>query len=733
MRLMSLLCAALITPIAFAAPERPSAERPSVVSPSLQIQVPQVTPNHRSPLPSAQTDQATVQPAALEPGLPGSLVKPEDGSTPVAVPIIAEKPDIAALQSSPDRLPNIAKTVHLLLSSKKVSFADHPSDNDIGLAFLGTIDPYRLFFTDTDITGLLKDTSGLKKAIQGDDLGWVFGVFDLYETRQSQRLKDAMAIIDVPMDLEAPGSWTMEVSDWPNQRAQDERWRLSVRDDIVSAILEGATQEAAIAELKKSYEKSASTITGMSDLKRVEIFLRSYAHRVDPHSTYLAPSSKDSFNAMVHNSYEGIGVVWQQTNDGVAVMKTHPNSPAAAADLPAGARLLGVGATGMATSVVDVQSWSLEEVVALMRGPVETSVLLRIMDPNGQTVRDVVLERTTITLNESVVTHKIVSIPSQLSSHPEGYKVAVITIPAFYQDAANPNRPGGSAHMDVRRIIETMAKEKQDIRAIVLDLRGNGGGVMSEAIQLVGTFVRRGVVLQLKTVTGESRPTWIEQGAVMWNGPLAVLIDENSASASEITAAALQDNARAIVLGRTSYGKGTAQTMMDLDEMAELPISIYGQVNLTSMMFYRPSGDSTQLKGVRPDVIIPMANQSQGESQFSNAIPFDSLPSAVSYATTVTENPWQSRRRALQMSSEQRVAQSFWYPHWLSLQSLPAASESTRSLVLSERQAAHSRQALQAKIVEEAWTAEGAHLNDGLGADVVLREALHITQDAFKF
>ncbi|HEU5136543.1 MAG TPA: carboxy terminal-processing peptidase, partial [Steroidobacteraceae bacterium] len=354
--------------------------------------------------------------------------------------------------------------------------------------------------------------------------------------------------------------------------------------------------------------------------------MNSYARAYDPHSSYFSPRSSEEYRIQMSLNYDGIGASLQLVDDYVTIMNVIEGGPAAmAGTLSVKDRITGVG-QGKEGPVTDVLGWRIDDVVQLIRGRAGTQVRLQVLPAGaapGTPEKTLEFTRNKVTLEAQAAQKELRTI----KRGDKEFRVGIINVPAFYQDVEAQNsgdKEFRSTTRDVRRLINELKAEKID--GLVLDLRGNGGGYLPEATALTGLFVDKGPVVQLKVTTGELEVQDDPEPGVAYSGPLAVLVDRFSASASEIFAGAIQDYHRGVVLGQRTFGKGTVQNLVPLDRWSPRPVN--GQLTVTIGKFYRVTGESTQHRGVEPDVTLPSQIDMEefGESALEGALPWDRIP-----------------------------------------------------------------------------------------------------------
>ena len=633
----------------------------------------------------------------------------------------------------PQRLQDITQTVYQLSSHKPLAYAARPLTSEdfenVAHNFFNALDPYHVFFTQQDIQ---KFTSGedrmrLEKAVRGEDLSWIYDVFRHYSKSQSLMLEWSSSDVGLAhVQSDRPLVWTPSIEQWPtNSEEQKKRWKESVQDDIISNQLIEKDNALNVEKLQNNYQQLKKDVQLLSDLDKLEIFLKSYTEYIDPHSLYLAPRNKNSFSMQITNVLQGVGVVWQQDKNTsvISIQELLPNGPAGrSGEMKTGDRLLKIGDNP--NQMRDVKEMRLEDVVDQTRGASETTIYF-LVENEGGTPRLVSLKRETIHLEQNHAEGEIVKT--------NGVETLLIKIPGFYRDEQTPNRLGGSISYDVRQIL---LKHKGQYKIVMLDLRNNGGGVMSEAVNLVSLFLSTGIGVQVKTATGAVSTLPIAVDQKVWDGPLAVVVNRRSASASEIAAAALQDYGRAVIIGETTYGKGTAQTLFDFDEWTKMPTAVYGQVNLTTMMFFRPRGASTQKNGVRPDIWIGENRTTEvgAESAFKRALPADNVGGGnfKQPILNAVNAHWQSQRVQLQNQSLERWTSQPWFASWEIMDKYSKKSlKDERSLRFEERKQEYNLINTTQEQLKKQWEEQGRTINDGVKSDVFLRESLNVATDAF--
>lgn len=534
--------------------------------------------------------------------------------------------------------------------------------------YLESLDGLRSYFTAADIEEFERYRYEFDDAIRDGRLQPAFDIFNRYQQRSRERMQFALAVLDKEPDFTLDESFEFDrrKAPWAKDSAElDELWRKRVKNDAISLMLADKTWPEARDVLRQRYERAAKRSEQVTTDDVFEIFMNAFAHVFDPHSSYFSPRNSEEYRIQMSLSYEGIGASLQSIDDYVTIMEILPGGSAQqTGELKATDRIIAVG-QGKAGEMVDVVGWRLDDVVALIRGPNGSFVRLLIQPGKASTdakERVVTLPRTKITLEAQAAKKELRTI----ERGDRKLRVGVITVPSFYQDynaRAAGDEEFRSTTRDVRRLLDEFEAEG-GIDGLVLDLRENGGGHLSEAIGLVNLFVQRGPVVQLRETGGRVEVLESEADAPAYDGPLTILVDRFSASASEIFAAAMQDYGRGVVIGQETYGKGSVQNLYPLDRYAIGQDPGYGQLTVTIGMYYRVTGDSTQNRGVQPDVRLPSAIDTAevGESSRDAALPWNRIRPAQfrrdgSLAPVIAE---------LQELHSQRVEADPDYQHMLS-------------------------------------------------------------------
>lgn len=499
--------------------------------------------------------------------------------------------------------------------------------------YLKSLDPDRMLFVQADIDQLKAARTKLDDAVLTDNLDVPFTIFNVYAKRAVERFSYARALLKTGFDFQQNESYqyVREKEPWAKSETEvRELWRKRVKNDWLQLKLAGKDDKNIAETLDKRYENFLKRMAKMKSEDAFQIFMNAYTMSVDPHTNYMGPRTAEDFDISMKLSLVGIGAVLEEKDDCATIKELVPGSPAALSEkLKAGDRIVGV-AQGDKGAMTDVVGWRLDDTVALIRGPADSNVILDVI-PAGASPdsehKQVALIRKKISLEDQAAKKSILS----LSDNGVPHRIGVISLPTFYEDfqaRQKGEKDYKSATRDVARLLGELKNDKVD--AVLIDLRNNGGGSLTEAIELTGLFIGTGPVVQQRDAQGEiSVARGFAPGAV-WDGPLGVLINRASASASEIFAAAIQDYRRGLIIGETSFGKGSVQSMISLDRIAPTQTGQLGDVKLTIAQFFRINGSTTQLRGVSPDISLPSTTDTEhfGESSYGNGLPWMRIKAA---------------------------------------------------------------------------------------------------------
>ena len=522
--------------------------------------------------------------------------------------------------------------------------------------FIDGLDGQRSYFLASDIAEFEAHRLRFDDMIRTGDIEPAYLIFARYQQRNRERVQHALTLLDREPDFSLNESFEFdrESAPWAKDSAElDELWRKRVKNDAISLLLTNKTWAEARDVLRTRYERVLKRADQVKPEEVFELFLNAYARTFDPHSSYFSPRNSEEYKIQMSLNYEGIGASLQLVDEYVTIMNLIEGGPAAAAGtLKINDRITAVG-QGSNGPMTDVVGWRIDDVVQLIRGKGGTPVRLQIL-PAGAAPGS---PEKTVEFMRGKVTLEAQAAKKELKTFRRGdreYKVGVINVPGFYSDY-DAQRAGDkdyrSTTRDVRKLIDELKKEGVD--SIVMDLRGNGGGFLPEAQSLTGLFIDRGPVVHVQFSGGDKAVLDDDETGVAYEGPLVVLIDRFSASASEIFAGAIQDYGRGVVVGQRSFGKGTVQNLVPLSRWSARPVN--GQLTVTIGKFYRVTGESTQHRGVEPDVAIasPISLADIGESALDDALPWDRIQAAgfgqpgqltPSIAKLVTEENARQRR-----------------------------------------------------------------------------------------
>ena len=496
--------------------------------------------------------------------------------------------------------------------------------------YLDSLDSDRLFFTQADIDRFADYRTTLDDAIYEQDLSAPFAIFNLYEQRVGERVAYARGLLPKGFDFSTDESYQFdrEKAPWAKSEAElDDLGRKRIKNDWLRLKLAGKNDKDIRETLDKRYANYLDRVRQLNSEDVFQTFMNAYAMSIEPHTNYLGPRASENFDIAMKLSLEGIGAVLQRDEDYTAIREIVPGGPAAlSGKVKVGDRVVGVG-QGEHGPIVDVVGWRLDDVVEKIRGPKDTVVRLEILPaeagPDGKHIT-IALTRKKVSIEEQAAKKSIIEVKA--GEHTR--HIGVISLPTFYQDFEARRRGDAdykSATRDVEKLLGELRKEKVD--GVIVDLRNNGGGSLAEATDLTGLFIDKGPVVQVRNASGQVEEEEDPHPGMAWDGPLAVLVNRASASASEIFAAAIQDYGRGVIIGEPTFGKGTVQNLIDLDELARNEKPTYGEVKMTIAQFFRVNGGSTQLRGVTPDISFPLTVDASefGESSYDNALPWTSI------------------------------------------------------------------------------------------------------------
>ncbi|CAE7903191.1 prc [Symbiodinium necroappetens] len=554
--------------------------------------------------------------------------------------------------------------------------SSHVFDN-----YLETLDGGRSYFLATDIAEFEAYRYELDDALKRGNLDAAFTMFNRYQERVVDRLNFLIheiegGIENIDFTVDEDIEIDRENSPWPaNQAEHDALWRKRLKAAVLSMKLNDKEVEKIGESLTKRYKNRLKQAVQTKSEDAFQVYLNSFATTYDPHTQYFSPRTSQNFNINMSLSLEGIGAVLKSEDDTTSVVRLVPAGPAdKEGSIGVEDKIISVG-QGENGPLIDVVGWRLDDVVELIRGPKDSTVRLEVIpsDSKDEVSKVVAITRNTVKLEEQAAQAKLLT----LEQGNRAYKIGIIDVPTFYVDfraAQQGDDNYRSTTRDVKNLIHKL--EEEGIDGLVIDLRNNGGGSLQEADTLTGLFIESGPTVQVKSARRRANVYADTDDDITWDGPMAVMVNRLSASASEIFAGAIQDYGRGVIIGSQTFGKGTVQTLIPLNR---------GQLKITAAKFYRVSGQSTQHQGVLPDVSFPELYDTDqiGESSLEDAMPWDMIQPAV-YDHNNAIAPFIGE---LQRRHEARVADNvdFNYVRALAAKSKEAAARTHVSLNKDKR------------------------------------------------
>jgi carboxyl-terminal processing protease len=606
--------------------------------------------------------------------------------------------------------------------------------------YLDSIDGARSYFFASDIAEFEKYRYELDDAIKTGDVEPAFVIFRRFQQRSRERMAYAIELLKTKPDFEIDESFNFdrEKEPWPANAAEmNELWRKRIKNDALSLVTAGKQWPDAAEVLRKRYEHVAKRMDQSKPDDVFEAFMNAFVLSLDPHSNYFSARNSEEYNIQMSLSYEGIGASLQLTDDYVTVIDVIAGGPAATSGkLAANDRITAV-AEGKSGELIDVIGWRLDDVVQKIRGPGGSLVRLQLLPAGaapGSMQKVVDFTRNRVSLENQASKKSMRTV----TRNGKEIKVGVITVPSFYQDY-DASRAGAkdyrSTTRDVQRLIGELRKDGAEV--LIMDLRANGGGYLPEAESLTGLFIDRGPVVQLRDTTGHIEVDDDPNPSIFYSGPMVVLVDRFSASASEIFAGAIQDYGRALIVGQQTYGKGTVQNAHPLNYTIFGRKPELGQLNVTIGKYYRITGESTQDRGVTPDIALPSLIDATevGESTRDRALPWDHIEPA----SFRVEGDLKPIAASLQKLHADRTASSADFKYLREdIAALDAMrSQKTLSLNLKTREAERKRIESERLDRENAWrTAHDVkpvksleEIKDDATPGILLEEASQIAAD----
>jgi len=559
----------------------------------------------------------------------GLLLLPAAGDT-----VLAKPPGSQAMPEPTESQERTGQMIAELLT--RHHYREHKLDDQLSEyvfdAYFDALDPERYYFLQSDVDQFKKYRDRLDDLLADGHIDVAYRIFGLYRQRVTQRSQYAISMLRSELNFAEDATFELDRTDAPWAKNQDQLetlWRHRVKHDALTLKLAGEKWPEIKKTLIDRYQRLTRSTRQYNAEDVFQVFMNAWSHAFDPHTSYMSPRSSENFDINMRLSLEGIGALLKSDKDYTKIVELIPGGPAAKnGELHPGDRIIGV-AQGDA-DMTDVVGWRLSDVVELIRGPKDSVVRLRVLPAEGgaNSKPEVVkLVRGKVKLSEQAAQSRVLEV----KHNGRPVRIGVIDIPAFYIDFAAAqagDKDYRSTTRDVRRLLEGL--ETKHIGGLVIDLRSNAGGSLREAIDLTGLFIDQGPVVQIRRSDGTLQVESDDDGGqVAYDGPLAVLVNGYSASASEIFAGAIQDYQRGVIVGSRTFGKGTVQRLVDLGQFG-LSDKTAGRLKLTVAKFYRVTGKSTQRVGVEPDIKLPSPVDSQevGESAEDNALPWDQISAA---------------------------------------------------------------------------------------------------------
>lgn len=510
-------------------------------------------------------------------------------------------------------------------------YRNKPLDDDLSArildSYLESLDGNRSYFLAQDIADFARYRHQLDEALAEAQLEPAFEIFRRYRQRVAARVEYARHLLQTEFDFSIEEEYLFDrrAGAWAASPAElDEIWRKKVKNDYLMLLLADKEHNEIKDLLDKRYARLQTSAWQIKSNDVFQSFINAYTSAIEPHSYYFTPRSSENFDITMKLSLEGIGAVLRAENEYTVVQKIIPGGPAEhGGELRTEDRIIGVG-QGLQGDLTDVVGWRLDDVVDMIRGAKGSVVRLEILPERAAAKglsKIIAITRDEIKLEDQAAKSEIIQLDN-------GGAIGVIKVPAFYSDYTAQQagkQDYRSTTRDVRRLLEEL--QHSDLDGLVIDLRGNGGGSLAEALELTGLFIATGPIIQTRDYSGNIEINGDPYPDISYGGPLAVLVNRNSASGSEIFAGAIQDYRRGIIIGEPTFGKGTVQNIIDLNQFTETPAEDHGRLKATVAQFYRVSGGSNQYLGVTPDIIYPTARYSEdyGERMLDNALPWDKV------------------------------------------------------------------------------------------------------------
>ena len=568
---------------------------------------------------------------------------------------------------------------------RKFNLDDSFSDK-IHSHFIDSLDPGKNYFLASDIQNFEQYRYLIDDFLENSDLRAPYAFITLYQQRVSERVSFAISLLETDFDFTKEEVFLIDREDasWPQgQSGQNDLWRKRVKNDVLSLHLAEKTKDEIKTTLTKRYEGIKKRSHQLNSNDVYQIFINAFATSIDPHTSYLSPRSYDNFEIRMSLSLEGIGAMLRLDDDYTLVSRVIPGGPADLSGLlKSKDRIIGI-AQADDEVFVDVVGWRLDEVVDLIRGKKGTVVRLQLL--RGEQGDAAVPEEISLVRNKIKLEEQAAQKASLELEHENGSsKVGIITIPTFYMDFAAYQK-GEKDYRSTTRDVEQLIAElkEEDIETLILDLRSNGGGSLIEATNLAGLFIDHGPIVQVQDSTGNLEIHQDLKKGAAYEGPLVILVDRFSASASEIVASALQDYGRAVVVGEATYGKGSVQQLIDLNQFSRSKEDKLGQLKATIAQYFRVDGGSTQHRGVLPDIDYAEGIEvsDRGERSLKNALPWSQITPASYQGQIIARSVIQQ----LDKQHQSRVADNQRYQTMLKLLKLNETLTDRKTVSLNEK------------------------------------------------
>ncbi len=607
--------------------------------------------------------------------------------------------------------------------------------------YIRALDPNRSYFLADDIEQFEALRYRLDNLLLTNQLEPFFALFNIYRSRVLERVAQARTLLQRRFDFSIDENYRFDRSEAPwavDIVELDDLWRRRVKNDYLGLKIAGQQDAEIVRTLDQRYQQVGRRTEQISSEDVFQTLVNAYVSAIEPHTGYFSPRATENFKIRMSLSLEGIGAVLQRNNEYTLVQRIVPGG---AADLEgrlqAGDRIIGVAQDD--DPLVDVIGWRLDDVVDLIRGPKGTTVRLQILPAEEGIDADrrvIAIVRDRIKLEEQAVKRSLLKVQDGGTNH----RIGVIDIPTFYVDfdaRARGDADYRSTTRDVRQLLAELRAEGID--GLIVDLRGNGGGALAEATSLTGLFIEAGPIVQVRDARGRIRINTDPDDGIAYVGPLAVLINRDSASASEIFAGAIQDYGRGLIVGEPTYGKGTVQNLIDLNRYSSVDDEPLGQLKITIAQFFRVNGDSTQHRGVVPDILLPTAARSleHGERALDNALPWTQIKPAKFLTYTGAEV--QLNMAELRALHQARASADPGFKYLLASSRFEdIANDSTEVSLLEANRSAErkQREATRSRLLDDLRQAQGLspatdnNETNSIAADLILLETAQILSDA---